>query len=97
MPKYLRFHQLMMEQNAALFAKFKPIHDGFAVSPTEWAAQFHSVGRDVTDICRDWERRLCHGSEKGQYAKFSQNLSDKFWGVIKKDFPLIEQVGLIKS
>lgn len=87
----------MVDQNKDLFDKFKPIHDGFTQDPSHWHEQFHSVGRDVTDVCRDWERRLCSGSEKGQFAQFSQKLSDKFWNEIKKEYPLIDQVGLIKS
>ncbi len=96
LPKYQQYYQLMVDKNRQLFDRFQPIHDGYVISPTKWAEQFHTQGRQVLDVVRDWERRLCHGTEKGKYAKFSANLSEKFWAQVKKDLPLIDQVGLIK-
>lgn len=96
LPKYQQYYQLMIDKNRQLFDQFQPIHDGFVRSPEQWADQFHTQGRRVLDVVRDWERRLCYGTEKGKYAKFSANLSEKFWLEVKKDLPLIDQVGLIK-
>lgn len=96
-PKYKHYHQLMMDRHKELFEKFSPIHTGFAVDPETWADQFHTVGRDVLDVIRDWERRLCHGTEKGQYAHYSAKLSEKFWAEVKKTLPLIDQVGITKK
>lgn len=95
--KYKHYYQLMMDRNKDLFDRFQPIHDGFSVDPTAWSDQFHTVGRDVLDAIRDWERRLCHGTEKGQYAQYSAKLSEKFWDEVKKTLPLIDQVGIIKK
>jgi len=96
-PKYKHYYRLMRDKNSELFAKFKLIHDGFAQEPSKWYERFHTVGRDVLDVIRDWERRLCYGSEKGQYAKYSAKLADKFWAEVRHDFRLIDQVGLIKK
>lgn len=95
--KYKKFYQLLSEQNKDLLKKFQEIHNGYAADPKKWEAQFHSVGRDVLDVMRDWERRLCSGTEKSHYAQYSSKLAEKYWEEIKKDFPLIEQVGVHKS
>lgn len=96
-PKYKRFYSLMIEQNTPLFASFKKIHDQFAADRHQHATDFHNQGRKVLDVIRDWERRLCHGMEKGQYASYSAKLSEKFWNEVKKELPLIEEVGVITS
>lgn len=87
----------MIEKNVALFDAFTPIHNGFATDAKKWEDEFHSKGRDVIDVIRDWERRLCSGTEKGGYAAYSAKLAEKFWAEIKKKFPLIDQVGLHKK
>lgn len=95
-PKYKHFYHLMVDQNRSLFDQFSKVHDGFSKDQPTWEKQFHEVGRDIKDIMRDWERRLCSGTEKGNYGQYSAKLAEKFWAEIKKDFPLIDQVGLIK-
>ncbi|MDQ5951551.1 MAG: hypothetical protein QG639_832 [Patescibacteria group bacterium] len=96
-PKYKHYYNLMLTNNTELFETFSKIHQEFSTNPEKWADQFHSVGRDVKDVMRDWERRLCSGTEKGTYAQYSSKLAEKFWGEIKKNFPLIDEVGLIKK
>lgn len=93
--KYKQFYQLMWENNEPLLKDFQKIHDAFQDNPGAHAREFHGVGRDVLDVMRDWERRLCHGMEKGKFAAYSATLAEKFWAEIKKDFPLIDQVGVI--
>ncbi len=96
-PKYKQFYELMTDRNKDLFDKFQPIHDGFASKPDEWADQFHTLGRDVLDVVRDWERRLCSGSEKTGYGQYSAKLAEKFYEEVKKRFPRIMEVGVIKK
>lgn len=96
-PKYKHYYNLMVTNNSELFQKFSKIHQAFTTDPQKWQSQFHEVGRDVKDVMRDWERRLCSGTEKGNYAQYSSKLSEKFWSEIKKNFPLIDEVGLIKK
>lgn len=92
--KYKLFYQLMMDQNKQAFVDFKKIHDGFQKNAAEWEEKFHTEGRDILDIIRDWERRLCSGMERGQYAGYSSKLSEKFWEEVKKYLPLIDEVGV---
>lgn len=87
----------MSEQNADLFDRFQPIHDGYILDEKKWADMFHTQGRDVIDVMRDWERRLCSGMERGNNALYSDRVAEKFWGEIKKRFTHIEMVGLKRS
>lgn len=95
--KYLRFYELMTERNSELFDNFQTIHDQYAFNPEKWESQFHGQGQEVLDVIRDWERRLCSGMERGVNAVYSQKVSEKFWGEVKKRFALIEKVGLRKK
>jgi hypothetical protein len=95
--KYKKYYQLMWAQNQQLFEEFIPIHDGFVADQLKWSDQFNQVGRDVVDVIRDWERRLCAGTEKGGYGAYSAKLAEKFWEEVKKQFPLIQEVGIKRS
>lgn len=96
-PKYKQYVELMKEKNEAVFAAFQPIHDLYQSDPTKWEQEFHTKGLQVLDVIRDWERRLCYGTEKGRYASYSAKLAEKFWQEVRKDLPLIDQVGVKKS
>lgn len=95
--KYKQYVELMLEQHAAAFSSFRPIHDGYQTNPSLWADQFHQEGKQILDIARDWERRLCYGTEKGKYAQYSAKLAEKFWSEIKISWPMLDQVGIRKK
>jgi len=95
--KYKQYFQLMCEQNEALFAEFTKIHKQFLANPDVNRIDFNTVGKQVTEVARDWDRRLCSAMGRGQFSQYSQNLSEKFWGEVRKIFPLIDQVGVIKQ
>lgn len=94
MRAYQQTFQTMLAANQAVFDEFKEIHDKFASSPQEWKEQFNQSGSRIVDIIRDYERRLCSQMGKGQYGKFSHNLSEKFWNEVRKVFPKIDFVGI---
>ena len=87
----------MVEKNPDLFKKFKQVHDAAWKNPENITEDFHQIGLEVLDTIRFWERKLCSGMERGKYAQYSQGLSEKFWQVVKKDYPLIDQVGVRKT
>lgn len=87
----------MTEQNAKLFDTFQVIHDGFVTDEATWSDKFHTVGRDVVDVMRFWERKLCSGMERGVNAQYSNRVAEKFWEEIKKRFSQIELVGVKKK
>lgn len=84
----------MMEKNEWLFGEFKKVHDGYMLNPQKYEEQFNKLGKEVVDEIREWERRLCGFSEKGQYGVFSSKLAEKFWNEVRAYFPKIDFVGV---
>lgn len=94
MREYQKMFTIMVEQNKDLFNNFKEIHDEYALNPGEWQKLFNQYGGEIMDIVRDYERRLCANMATGKYGQFSSNLSEKFWGEVRKMFPKIDFVGV---
>ena len=94
MPKYKEYYQQMIDLNKDLFTKFKVVHDNFSQQPDKFRSEYNEIGREVQDIIRDWENRLCAHSENSSFGKFSSSLSDKFWDLIRKDYPKIDEIGV---
>lgn len=86
-----------MEENKELFDEFKPIHDAYVLNPAANQAKYNTIGSDVMDVIRDYERRLCAKMGGGMYSKFSANLSEKFMEEIKAIFPKIHFIGVEMS
>jgi hypothetical protein len=97
MQKYQEFYRRMVDENKEIFTKFFDIHDRYVAAPQQTQTEFNTVGRDVVEIVREYERKLCGHSEKGMYSKFSANLSEKFWTEVRKDYPKIDFVGVTIS
>lgn len=94
MTKYKQFYMEMITENKNLFDSFKTIHDNYVINSDAWMEKFNTVGKEVVEIIRVWERKLCSHSERGQYGIFSSKLSDKFWDEIRKVYPKIDYVGV---
>lgn len=88
---------IMVSEHKELFDNFKDIHDQYMVDPQSWQKLFNEYGREITDIMRDYERRLCCNMATGKYGQFSANLSEKFWEEVRKIFPKIDFVGVTPS
>ena len=93
-PKYKKYYDLMIDQNKQLFSSFSEVHTRFSEDSDKHADSFHSLGRDVTDTIRFWERKLCAGMERGTNSQYSSILAEKFWTEVRKNFPHIDQVGI---
>lgn len=83
----------MLVTHADVFGKFKALHDRYVADPEKYQDEFNSEGAKILEIIRIWEKKLCGKTESGQYAKFSSGLSDKFWSLVRNDFPKIDFVG----
>lgn len=94
MTKYRAAVQQMLEENKELFDSFQPIHDAYVIAPTVNQAKYNSIGSEVMDVIREYERRLCSKMGAGQYSKFSTNLSEKFMEEIKTIYPKIMFIGV---
>jgi hypothetical protein len=97
MTKFKEYYNRMYEAHKAEFDAFRSIHDGYQMDRPEWAERFHGEGMKLMTIIKDWERRLCNQMEKGANSQYSAKLAEKFMAEIKKNFPLIERIGLRSS
>lgn len=93
MSKHQQYYQAMIDQNLSLFSQFQDIHDKYVLDSKKWQTEYNEVGSRVVEIVREWERKLCSESEKGKFGKFSNNLADKFWELVRQDYPRIDFVG----
>lgn len=94
MTKFKQTFDEMVKKNRELFIKFKITHDMYATDPKTFRDQFNQEGKQVLEIIREYENKLCGHSEQGQYSKFSANLAEKFWGEVRKNYPRIDFVGI---
>jgi len=94
MSKYRAAVQQMLEENKELFDEFKPIHDAYVLNPAINQAKYNTIGSDVMDVIREYERKLCSKMGAGQYSKFSTNLSEKFMEEISSIYPKIMFIGI---
>ncbi len=93
MSKYKEFYEDMISSHEDLFDKFKTIHDKYDLSPEKNQEEFNIIGQDILQLIRRYENMLCGKSESGKYGKFSSKLSEKFWELIRSNFPKIDMVG----
>lgn len=93
MVKYKQQVQDMLEAHKGLFEEFKVIHDKYLLHPKECQAEFNEIGMKIMPIIQRWENNLCAKSESTRYGKFSNKLSDKFWGEVRVHFLKIDFVG----
>ena len=84
----------MIEDNRDLFLDFKEIHDKFTEDPESFKDEFNEKGKVLVEIIREYELKLTAQQNRGQYSKFSSNLSDKFWDQIRSFLPRIDFVGV---
>src|SRR4030042_6799892 len=97
MPKYKAYFKKMLEENEILFAKFTEVHAAYDLDPQSNQRVFNEVGEKVQEVIRDYESRLCHHSEKGEFSRYTANLAEKFQAEVKKLYPKIDFIGISTS
>lgn len=97
MVKYKLYVKEMLDQNKELFDRFRKIHDEYAQNQEEYQEKFNIEGKEVIQVVREYENRLCGKSERGVYGKFSATLAEKFKAEVRKYFPKIDFVGVTVS
>jgi hypothetical protein len=85
----------MIDENKSLFDRFYKIHEAYALAPKTHQKEFNDIGKEVQEVIHVYERRLCGKTEGGMYSKFSSGLSEKFWGLLRKDYPKIDFIGVL--
>jgi len=94
MTKYQQTFQEMLEYNTDLFSAFTKVHALYVQDAKKYQQQFNELGEEVLGIIRKYENILCNTSEGGKYGKFSSGLSEKFWSVVRAQYPKIDFVGM---
>lgn len=84
----------MLSKNKELFIMFKIVHDQYAQDPKTYRSEFNRLGEQVVPIIREYENLVCGKSENSGYGKFSAKLAEKFQAEVKKNYPLIDFVGI---
>jgi len=84
----------MLEEHRDEFLNFKEVHDRFLEDPDSVKDEFNEKGSKLVALIRNYELRLTAQQNRGQYSKFSSNLSDKFWDQVRGFLPKIDFVGV---
>jgi len=84
----------MIEQNKEQFDRFRKIHDIYTLNPDENQEKYNEEGKEILKIIKEWESKLCHQQEK-TYSQYSGNLAEKFWEEIRREFPMIDYIGIV--
>jgi len=84
----------MYSTNQELFDNFKEIHDEYTLDPSKWQKIYNDYGREIVEVIRDYERKLCIKMGSGKYGQFSASLAQKFWDEVRIKFPKIDFVGI---
>lgn len=92
--KYKQYFEQMIEENQELFEQFEFIHNQYKQDPQKYQEELNQKGQPVVDIIRDWERRLCAAMGRTRYSKYSEQLSEKFWNLVRQEFDQIDMVGV---
>lgn len=95
MPKYKEYYQKMVDENKEVFDAFAKLHVDYSLNQNALQEKFNQEGEKIMEIIRDYENKLCRGTENGMYNHYSAGLADKFQGEVRAHFPLIDNVGLI--
>lgn len=95
MTKYREYFERMITREKEKFDAFTKLHMQFSLNQDELQEKFNTEGAKIVTIIREWENKLCSTSDKAGYGGYTSNLSEKFWGEVRKSFPLIDYVGVI--
>lgn len=95
MTKYKEYFERMLTTEKEKFDVFTKLHMQYSLDQDGQQAQFNTEGTKIVEVIREWENKLCSSSDKAGYGGYTSNLSEKFWGEVRKSFPLIDYVGVI--
>ncbi len=90
-------YDLLKKNQAKTYANFIKVHQNFSLNPDKNRLEFNRIGRDFVSLVRAYERRLCGGMEKSNNSVYSAKVSEKYWQLIREEFPLIDQVGVVSQ
>lgn len=95
--KSAQTYELLKKNQAQLYEDFFHIHQLFSQDQAQYRQEFNRLGQDFVHWVRLYEKRLCGGMERSGHGAYSSSVADTYWKLVRKDFPLIDQVGIIFS
>lgn len=93
--KYKDYFNRMIEANKETFAGFRKLHDKYALDEETHQEEFNHQGEKLLPLINEWENKLCMQSEKAGYGGYTSGLAEKFRAEVKRQFPLIDHVGIV--
>lgn len=93
--KYKEYFEQMLSNNRARFDEFNKLYNEYIKDQDNLQDKFNREGKEVLEIIREWENKLCSQTEKGGFGQYSANLSEKFWSEVRKTYPLIDYIGVV--
>lgn len=91
---YQKIYKEMVGAHASEFEEFRKISDLYKQDQNKWQGEFDRIGKPLLRIIEEHENRLCGKMEGAGRGTYSANLAEKFRGEIKKNFPLIDFIGV---
>ncbi len=87
-PKYKKYYDLLIVENQELFEEISTL---FAKLEKNASLQeeFDDLRRKVIRVIAKYEDQLCSKTERTKFANFSTGLSEKFWELIRLDYPYL--------
>lgn len=96
MTKFEKYYQQMWDAHKDILSQFQDVHDTYASNQRDGALkkEFDRIGLQARAVMEEWDSRLCQQMERGHNSVFSAKVSEKFWAEVKKDFKLVDLVGV---
>lgn len=96
MTKFEKYYQQMWDAHKDILSQFQDIHDKYASNERDTSVkkEFDRIGAQARAVMEEWDSRLCQQMERGHNSVFSAKVSEKFWAEVKKDFQLVDLVGV---
>lgn len=94
MTKYKEYFTKMVDENSDVFESFRELHERYKNNSAS-QEEYNESGKYIMNLIREYEDRLCKTTEGGGYSAYSGNLAEKFWEEVRREFPLIDRVGII--
>lgn len=93
---YIKMYNQMIEENKDIFEEFRELDKAFEEKKddVEYRKKFNLIGEKVLEIIRRYEGVLCSRTESSSKSIYSSGLSEKFWQLLRKNFPNIDEVGI---
>ena len=93
--KYKDYFNRMIEANKDAFESFRKVHDQYSLDEEKYQEEFNKAGEAILPLIHEWENKLCSQSEKAGYGGYTGGLAEKFQAEVKREFPLIDHIGII--